>query len=49
MFLEDGNLNRKELAKKIYNDKASREKLNRLTFNYVVKKNEWANPLFLGH
>ncbi len=38
VFLEDGNLNRKELAKKIYNDKASREKLNRLTFNYVVKE-----------
>lgn len=38
VFLEDGNLNRKELAKKIYNDKSSREKLNRLTFNYVVKE-----------
>lgn len=38
VFLEDGNLNRKALAKKIYNDNASRENLNKLTFNYVVKE-----------
>lgn len=38
VFLSDGNLNRKELAKKIYNDNDSREKLNKLTFNYVVKE-----------
>ena len=38
VFLEDGNLNRKMLAQKIYNDNASREKLNNLTFNYVVKE-----------
>lgn len=38
VFLEDGNLNRKKLAQKIYNDNSSREKLNTLTFNYVVKE-----------
>ncbi len=38
VFLEDGNLNRKILAQKIYNDNASRERLNNLTFNYVVKE-----------
>lgn len=38
VFLEDGNLNRKKLAQKIYNDSSSREKLNSLTFNYVVKE-----------
>lgn len=37
-FLEDGNLNRKALARKIYNDNTSRENLNKLTFNYVVKE-----------
>lgn len=36
VFLEDGNLNRKALAKKIYNDVQSLEKLNELTFKYVV-------------
>ena len=35
VFLEDGNLNRKKLAKKIYNDNVARENLNKLTFNYV--------------
>ena len=38
VFCEDGNLNRKKLAKKIYNDNVSRENLNKLTFNYVVKE-----------
>ena len=38
VFLEDGNLNRKKLAKKIYNDNVARENLNKLTFNYVVKE-----------
>lgn len=38
VFLEDGNLNRKELARKIYNDNVARENLNKLTFNYVVKE-----------
>ncbi len=36
ILLEDGNLNRKILAHKIYNDNESREKLNSLTFKYVV-------------
>ena len=36
IFLEDGNLNRKLLGNKIYNDNNSREKLNKLTFKYVV-------------
>ena len=38
VFLNDGNLNRKELARKIYNDNFARENLNNLTFNYVVKE-----------
>lgn len=38
VFLDDGNLNRKKLAKKIYNDNVARENLNKLTFNYVVKE-----------
>lgn len=38
IFLEDGNLNRKKLAKRIYNDDVARENLNKLTFNYVVKE-----------
>ena len=38
IFLEDGNLNRRKLAKKIYNDSQARENLNKLTFNYVVKE-----------
>ncbi len=38
VFLENDNLNRKALADKIYNDNSSREKLNNLTFNYVVKE-----------
>lgn len=38
VFLEDGNLNRKKLAQKIYNDNVARENLNKLTFNYVVKE-----------
>ena len=35
-ILEDGNLNRKELANEIYNNDSSREKLNSLTFQYVI-------------
>lgn len=38
IFLEDGNLNRKLLGNKIYNDKIAREKLNNLTFKYVVNE-----------
>lgn len=38
IFLEDGNLNRKLLGNKIYNDKVAREKLNKLTFKYVAKE-----------
>lgn len=38
IILEDGNLNRKALANKIYNDDESREKLNSLTFKYVVEE-----------
>lgn len=38
VFLEDGNLNREKLAQKIYNDNLSRQELNNLTFNYVVKE-----------
>ena len=38
VFLEDGNLNRKKLAQKIYKDNVARENLNKLTFNYVVKE-----------
>lgn len=37
-FLEDGNLNRKLLAKEIYENKESLEKLNSLTFKYVVEE-----------
>ncbi len=36
VFLDDGNLNRKSLANKIYNDGQALESLNRLTFKYVV-------------
>lgn len=36
ILLDDGNLNRKELANIIYNDDKAREKLNNLTFKYVV-------------
>lgn len=36
VILENGHLNRKELARIIYNDKSAREKLNGLTFKYVV-------------
>lgn len=35
-LLENGNLNRTYLAEEIYNNDISREKLNRLTFKYVV-------------
>lgn len=38
VFLEDGNLNREKMAQKIYNDNLSRQELNNLTFNYVVKE-----------
>lgn len=38
ILLEDGNLNRKLLGNKIYNDNSSREKLNKLTFKYVVSE-----------
>lgn len=38
IILDDGNLNRKALANKIYNDDESREKLNSLTFKYVVEE-----------
>lgn len=36
ILLEDGNLNRKALASKIYSDNSARESLNSLTFKYVV-------------
>lgn len=36
VFFEDGNLNRKALATKIYSDNSAREELNKLTFKYVV-------------
>lgn len=36
ILLEDGNLNRKTLASKIYSDNNARESLNSLTFKYVV-------------
>lgn len=36
VFFEDGNLNRKALASKIYSDNSAREDLNKLTFKYVV-------------
>ena len=37
-FFEDGNLNRKILANKIYTDKSALEQLNNLTFKYVVNE-----------
>ena len=36
VFFEDGNLNRKALASKIYSENSAREELNKLTFKYVV-------------
>lgn len=36
VFFEDGNLNRKALASKIYSESSAREELNKLTFRYVV-------------
>jgi dephospho-coA kinase len=36
VFLKDGNLNRKALAGKIYNDGQALKDLNKLTFKYVV-------------
>lgn len=38
VFLEDGNLNRKKLANKIYNDNEALSKLNNLTFKYVIEE-----------
>lgn len=38
VFLEDGNLNRKALAEKIYTSEEALEKLNILTFDHVVKE-----------
>lgn len=38
VFLEDGALNRKALAEKIYNSKEDLEVLNGLTFKYVVEE-----------
>lgn len=38
VFLEDGTLNRKALAEKIYNSKEDLEVLNGLTFKYVVEE-----------
>ena len=38
VFYEDGNLNRKFLAEKIYNNKEDLEVLNDLTFKYVVQE-----------
>ncbi len=38
IFFEDGNLNRKLLGNKIYNDNNSLKKLNNLTFKYVVNE-----------
>lgn len=38
IFFEDGSLNRKELANKIYNNKEDLEVLNSLTFKYVVQE-----------
>lgn len=37
-ILIDGNLNRKMLAEAIYNDKEKLEKLNSITFKYVVEE-----------
>jgi len=38
IFFEDGSLNRKSLASKIYNNDSEREKLNSITFKYVVEE-----------
>ncbi len=38
VILEDGNLNRKLLANKIYNNNEALEKLNKLTFKYVLEE-----------
>lgn len=38
VFLEDGNLNRKALAEKIYTSSEALAKLNILTFDHVVKE-----------
>lgn len=38
VILEDGNLNRKLLADKIYNNNEALEKLNKLTFKYVLEE-----------
>lgn len=38
VLFEDGSLNRKELANKIYNNKEDLEILNSLTFKYVVQE-----------
>ena len=40
VFFEDGNLNRKVLAEKIYNNKEDLEILNSLTFKFVVQEIE---------
>lgn len=40
VFFEDGNLNRKVLAEKIYNNKEDLEDLNSLTFKFVVQEIE---------
>ncbi len=37
-FLDDGNLNRRMLAETIYNNKEKLEKLNNITFKYVVEE-----------
>lgn len=37
-FLEDGNLDRKKLADEIYSNNDSRNKLNSITFKYVVDR-----------
>jgi len=38
ILLDDGNLNRKLLASKIYNNEEEREKLNSLTVKYILKE-----------
>lgn len=38
VFYEEGYLNRKALASKIYNNDVEREKLNNITFKYVVEE-----------
>ena len=38
ILLEDGNLNRKKLANKIYSDDTARKTLNALTFRYVLEE-----------